>query len=532
MNRKLFFFVATFLGLGLFLTTSWSSTELQRMTRWHVDSNRSKPKAANEYDVIVVGGGFGGLSCGSMLAKNGYKVLLLEKNAVLGGLCSSYEKDGFQFDYGAENISGFGERGAVKFLLTTLGLQQSELFVPNTHMFLDGAHSVVVGIGPDAFEKSLEKTYPKESRAIRQFFDKAKEVYSEGYDSEMVKKWGIILPEEMVSKVMSETWVKNYPSTHKNLLEWSKRPYQEVLDEYFSSSEIKAVLSSFVSYLGAYPYNTPASAVVIKTFGYFFFGGYQALGTAQRFADVLASSIKEHGGAVLCNQHVDKILVGKNGVKGVLVGEDSYVAPVVVCNVNAKTAYFDLIDSNDVPPDFLKELWALPLGNSALSLHLAVENRLLSYSSILQDRYNHTYIAIPTKNDPSLAPEGWSTVIVRETVRFTSFIRHSKEENEAYLKARTDDLFSKGKSIIPELAEGVVIKRVITPDIFAEISHVPYGAIYGFDSASPGLRPGFRGPIRGLYMSSASSGGAGVNSVIETGILCAHDIMGWKTNPG
>jgi hypothetical protein len=31
-------------------------------------------------------------------------------------------------------------------------------------------------------------------------------------------------------------------------------------------------------------------------------------------------------------------------------------------------------------------------------------------------------------------------------------------------------------------------------------------------------------------MSSASSGGAGVNSVIETGILCAHDIMGWKAN--
>ncbi len=62
------------------------------MPLWHVGVDASKQKAKNVYDVIIVGGGFGGLSCGSLLAKHGYKVLLLEKNPTVGGLCSSYPK--------------------------------------------------------------------------------------------------------------------------------------------------------------------------------------------------------------------------------------------------------------------------------------------------------------------------------------------------------------------------------------------------------------------------------------------------------
>ena len=136
---------------------------------------------------------------------------------------------------------------------------------------------------------------------------------------------------------MPQEWVKTYPEAHKNLLEWENRTYQEILDEYFSDPEIKVVLCGFVSYLGARPYNTPASTVVLYTFGYFFSGGYQVLGTPQRFAEMLAASIKKNGGDVLCNNPVDKILVDRKGAKGVQVGKKEFLAPIVVCNINPKT---------------------------------------------------------------------------------------------------------------------------------------------------------------------------------------------------
>jgi len=51
-------------------------------------------------DVVVVGGGFGGLSTACYLADAGADVTVLEKNDQLGGRASRLERDGFTFDMG------------------------------------------------------------------------------------------------------------------------------------------------------------------------------------------------------------------------------------------------------------------------------------------------------------------------------------------------------------------------------------------------------------------------------------------------
>ena len=53
--------------------------------------------AKNEYDVIVVGAGFGGSTCAALLAKQGLKILLLDKNARAGGKALSLSKGGFSY---------------------------------------------------------------------------------------------------------------------------------------------------------------------------------------------------------------------------------------------------------------------------------------------------------------------------------------------------------------------------------------------------------------------------------------------------
>ncbi len=55
--------------------------------------------------IVVLGAGIGGLSAGYFLAKTGkYEVTVLEKASVTGGLCASFEHDGFTLDYGAHKI--------------------------------------------------------------------------------------------------------------------------------------------------------------------------------------------------------------------------------------------------------------------------------------------------------------------------------------------------------------------------------------------------------------------------------------------
>src|SRR6516225_9230049 len=48
-------------------------------------------RAAMEYDGIIVGAGHNGLICASYLAKAGLKIAVVERNAAMGGGCSSSE---------------------------------------------------------------------------------------------------------------------------------------------------------------------------------------------------------------------------------------------------------------------------------------------------------------------------------------------------------------------------------------------------------------------------------------------------------
>jgi len=50
--------------------------------------------------IVVIGGGIAGLATAALLAREGYRVTLLEQNAVLGGRAGSWEHDGFRFDTG------------------------------------------------------------------------------------------------------------------------------------------------------------------------------------------------------------------------------------------------------------------------------------------------------------------------------------------------------------------------------------------------------------------------------------------------
>ena len=81
----------------------------------------------NHWDAIIVGAGLGGLSCAATLAKNGVKVLILEKEKKVGGYATQFTRKAgkgieYRLDLSLQSIGGMREGGTFKKVLEEIGV--------------------------------------------------------------------------------------------------------------------------------------------------------------------------------------------------------------------------------------------------------------------------------------------------------------------------------------------------------------------------------------------------------------------------
>ncbi len=183
---------------------------------WSVEIDTQKLKEEDEYDVIIVGSGIGGLTCGVLLSKRGYKVLVLEQHCQVGGYCSSFQRKGFIFNSGVEDISGLWENGPVSYLLKEIGLKKEDLFVKNTTRYIFKGKEIDVPPNLEEFIKLLSEMFPNEGGSLHAFFDEARKAYAERYKD--AKVYGTPLPAELIAKVFGERKLRNYPKEASPLL--------------------------------------------------------------------------------------------------------------------------------------------------------------------------------------------------------------------------------------------------------------------------------------------------------------------------
>lgn len=75
------------------------------------------------YDVILIGSGFGALSAAALLAKRGLKVCVMEQAKYPGGCATSYKHKGNWFETGATTLVGLDEGMPLRYLLDELGVE-------------------------------------------------------------------------------------------------------------------------------------------------------------------------------------------------------------------------------------------------------------------------------------------------------------------------------------------------------------------------------------------------------------------------
>ncbi len=133
------------------------------------------------YDFVIIGSGIGGLTCGALLSKKGFSVLILEKNNQIGGCLQIFSRDKNIFDTGVHYIGGLQPGGNLNRFFNYLGILKDLKIHPLNEdgfdvMYFQDGSTYAFGQGYDRFKSQLKKDFPNESQAIDIFCDQIKNV--------------------------------------------------------------------------------------------------------------------------------------------------------------------------------------------------------------------------------------------------------------------------------------------------------------------------------------------------------------------
>ena len=152
------------------------------------------------YDAIIIGSGIGGLSCAAYLARNGQKVIVLEKHNVPGGYATSFKRGEYTFDSAFHMLDGVGKGQLWRSYFDKCGIEDSVEFIKLKYSFriIFPEHDIRLPSGnlPEVINV-LEQNFPNEKEGIQSLFKEMINIYKDlGKFLPKTKKRTLVILEE------------------------------------------------------------------------------------------------------------------------------------------------------------------------------------------------------------------------------------------------------------------------------------------------------------------------------------------------
>lgn len=134
-----------------------------------------------KYDAVIIGSGLGSLCCSYILAKEGMKVCVLEKNRQIGGSLQIFSRDKSIFDTGVHYIGALDEGQNLNTFFKYFGLMQElklqKLDVNGYDLisFKGDENIYPHAQGYDNFIEQLARFFPKERNNLKLYIEKVRE---------------------------------------------------------------------------------------------------------------------------------------------------------------------------------------------------------------------------------------------------------------------------------------------------------------------------------------------------------------------
>ena len=312
--------------------------------------------------VIIIGSGMGGLSCGVVLAKNGYEVTVLEQGQQLGGCLQCFSRRGARFETGMHFIGSAAEGQTLDRLLQYLevkkDIQLSPLDADGYEVIALNGRRYRFAQGREAFIRQMSEYFPQQHDNLVRYFD-------------LVEK---------VAGASTLHSLKHAESDAAINTEYLMRSINEVIDSVITDPELAKVLVGSLPLYAAEKDKTPFSthAFIMDFYNQ---SAFRVVGGSDNIAKSLIHTIEKYGGQVFNKRKVTKIVCDDSHATGVEInGEEFMPADYVISDAHPMRT-LELLDSKLIRPAFRQRINAMPQTVGGFSVYLEFKDNAVPYQN-------------------------------------------------------------------------------------------------------------------------------------------------------
>lgn len=488
------------------------------------------------FDVVIVGSGLGGLACGAILAKEGYKVCILEKNKQIGGTLQTFVRKKIIFDSGVHYVGGLEKGQSLYQLFRYLGIMEKikiRKMDPDCFdaiIFADDPVIYKYAQGYDRFIESLCHQFPGEENAINAYCEKIREI-CEMFPLYNLRS-GTFLEKAGVLELDTQTFIESITSNKR----------------------LQSVLAGSNLLYAGEPYKTPlyVHALVVNSY---IESSWRFIDGGSQIARLLAREITSHGGTIFKNIEVKKMIEVDGDIQYAEAhDQERYYGKLFISNVHPQQT-LEMTETDKIKKIYRTRIKSLENSISIFTLNVVLKKRTFKY-------VNRNFYSFE-ENDPwciaKYTAENWprgyalfytsardsdeyaDAVTVMTYMRFEEVAKWkntynivSKEEYrgddyEQFKTERAERLFECVEQKFPGLREAVDSYYVSTPLTLRDYVGTDDGSLYGIvkdyrDPMKTFISP--RTKINNLYLTGQNVNLHGVLGVTISSVLTCSQILG------
>lgn len=434
---------------------------------------------------IIIGSGIGGLGTACLLAKRGYRVTVLEKNAQLGGRANIFHEQGYTFDMGpswylmpdifAHFFELMGER--VEDYLDLRKLDPSyRIFFKDKQKVIDLCSNL------EKDHHTIEKLERGASHKLDVYLKRSEAQYAIAKDHFMYKNYDSIFDFFTWETLIHGTRLSVFQSMHR------------YVSRFFKSDEMQKVMEYQLVFLGSSPYKTPA-LYNIMNFIDFKMGVFYPMGGIYEIIKALIKIAEKYHVSFRTEAAVKRIVIEDARACAVeLESGETLLADEIISNADIVHTEMNLLPEE--AREHTEEYWKTRvMAPSAFILYLGVDGKIpslthhnLVFSQDWQKNFSEIfddprwpsdpsfYVCAPSVTDASLAPSGKENLFV--LVPIPAGLEYNQADLELY--ANKILMVMEQEMNIPDLRKRIEFQRIFCTKEFAQMYNSYQGTALGF----------------------------------------------------